>query len=294
MSRYHLKRLFQFLVPTLLAFSVLFAAFSPSLAQSTSTGGATSDDSDDLPVYINITGYVQELTATGLKINDQTIIIPAGMTLPAGIVVGKVASLRGNLRNDDTIIIIIIAPGYHLPTVSPTPVATAVGTPPGTPMPTMAATEPEGTEAPPGTPVAGCNKPGQKLALMLSAAYAIPYQQIADLHCKGYHYGEIARAYLLVITGDDEGKNITVPVVLDLRGKHHRWSEIIIILAVQPDSSLIIFVIDGGHATFFVDCGGKDNHKQSRYCVRVSPGGNNGGGNNQGGKGKGKGGDDDD
>ncbi len=142
----------------------------------------------------------------------------------------------------------------------------------------MAATEPEGTEEPTGTPEAGCNKPGQKLALMLSAAYNIPYQQIAALRCKGYHFGEIARAYLLVITGDDEGKNVTIDIVLVLRRKHHHWFEIIIILGVDPDTTLIIFVIDGGHATFFVDCGGKNNLKKSRYCVRVSGGGGNGGG----------------
>src|SRR5258708_14203692 len=141
MRRYHFNKLFHVIIPTLVAFVVLFAAISPSLAQNatppaTPPVGSSNDDSDQLPIYINITGYVQDLTATTLRINDQTIIIPSGMALPPEIQIGKVASLRGNLRNDDTIIIIIIVPGYHLPTPTPTAVGTHPATPPAPPLPT--------------------------------------------------------------------------------------------------------------------------------------------------------------
>ncbi len=69
MRRYHFNKLFHVIIPTLVAFVVLFAAISPSLAQNatppaTPPAGSSNDDSDQLPIYINITGYVQELTAT--------------------------------------------------------------------------------------------------------------------------------------------------------------------------------------------------------------------------------------
>jgi len=105
-----------------------------------------------------------------------------------------------------------------------------------------------------------------------------------------------------LITGDDAGKSFTLIQILDLRRHGNHWRVIIILLAVQPNSNLIIFVIDGGRSTFFVDCGGKNNPKKSSYCGRSSQG--NGNNNNQGnddgnGKWKGKGkdkdkGDDDD
>src|SRR5690348_8741911 len=133
MRRVHL--LIQVIVPIFLAFSVLFAALSPSEAQNASqaTPAATDnspagDDSNDVPIYIDITGFVQEVTPTSVRIGDQVMLIPAGMTLPAGIAVGKAASVRGNLRNDDTIIIIVIAPGYHLATPTPMPTATQAAT----------------------------------------------------------------------------------------------------------------------------------------------------------------------
>ena len=97
------------------------------------------------------------------------LIIPGGMTLPTGIQVGKVASIRGNLRDDDTITIITIVVGYHLPTPTPVGTDTSQVTPAATELgtiePTIGATseptiEPGGTVEPVGTPVAVCGDVG--------------------------------------------------------------------------------------------------------------------------------------
>jgi hypothetical protein len=289
MQRNYLNRPLHLFIAAVLIATMLFGALSTSWAQDTSTptpsGSSPVDDSDDLPVYINITGYVQEVTATTIKINDIVNIIPVGMKLPTGIAVGKVVSIHGNLRNDDTIIIIIIAPGYQLPTSTPqgtpsaTPAATESGTPPATLPATLEATIPPGGTPPVvGPPVTGCNKPRQELAVVISGAYAVPYAKVVDLHCKGYSFGEIARAYLLVLAGNDEGKTVTVAIVLGMRARGNRWRVIIIILDLHPDSTLIVFVINGGRGSFFMDCGKKGNRKKSKVCVIVTQGGSGGSG----------------
>ncbi len=258
--------------------------------QATGTPSGT-DDSDELPIYMNIIGYVQALTQTNLKVNGLTILIPAGMTLPSQIGVGKVVSLRGNLRDDDTVTLITIVIGYHLPTPTPVPSATPVATMSATQQPTLQATEPE--TVPPTLPAAAdCSKPRQSLAVMISAAYRVTYNEAIRLHCKGYSFGTIARAYLLVFAGKDAGKDLAVDDILVLRLKHHRWSVIIIILGVRPDSTLVILVFDGGRAMVLFNCGSGVTFSHSALCVGISMGG--GGSRGDGGKGQGHQGDEDD
>ncbi len=279
--------IFRTLSLLLVAVFVLVGVANPiSAQQSTGTpqvGTQTApDDSDELPMYINVIGFVQAVTPTTLTINGLTIIIPTGMALPDGVAVGKVVSLRGNLLNDDTIKILFIVAGYHLPTATPMPTATATAaaTELGTVEPTAAATaagteEPASTSEAVGVVIAGCDKPGQKLGLVVSAAYNVAYSEVVRLHCLGHSFGTIARAYLLVVAGKDSGTSVTVDIVLMLRTKHNRWRMIIIMLNVRPDSTLIILIIDGGHASVFIDCG---NHRSSTLCVQISGGSGGGGG----------------
>ncbi len=307
MSRFTIYRAITGLFAIVLAFTALgtSAASTNGIQQATAIGtatpGGTGDDSDQLPIYINISGIVQTITATSITISGQTILIPPGMQLPSGVQVGQPASLRGNLRDDDSIVIILIVAGYHLPTPTPgptgTPAPTAASTAVSTALPTVSATlaaTQSGTQEPEGTAEPGCDKPGQKLAVLISTAYAVPYSQIVKLHCEGYHFGVIARAILIVIAGGDEGKNFTVGDVLGRRGEGDDWNAIIIIFGVQPDSTIVILVIDGGQVSFFTDCGAAGQaKKKSKFCVQSTGGGGGQGGGGQGGGKHGEGGDED-
>lgn len=290
MFRPHLLKPFTVIMSVLWIVSLLLTSVPMSQAQSTATTtpGVTStpdnaDDSDELPIYVNITGTVQEITATSLRISDQVILIPPGMVLPPGITKGKPVSLRGNLRNDDTIIIIVIVPGYRLPTATPTGTATVTPLPTLTLTPSLVPTAtPNVTPQPTSTAISGCNKSGQRLALLISAAYGIPYAQVVTLHCRGYSFGVIARLYLVVFTGEADGKTISLDNILLLRERGTRWSVIIVLLDVQPDTTVIVFVINGGNVTFIINCNPHKN-KKIKPCIQKGKG-----------KGKGKGEDGDD
>jgi len=281
---------------------ILGLATSPIAAQQQTVNSQSNmqsggDDSDELPIYTNVTGYIQEMTTTYMVINGLKIIIPDGMTLPGELKVGKVASLHGNLRNDDTIVIITIVFGYHLPTSTPAPIltstpaateaATQQATVESTAAATSAATESTGDTA-------GCDKPRQPLAVMISAAYNVSYTSVVSYRCQGYTFGVIARGYLLVLTSKDEGKDNTIDAILILRKHGNKWSMIIIMFDLHPDVTLIIFILDGGKASIRLDCGSGDSRKKSVICIQVSSGGGGGGsGGGGGGKGKGGMGDDD-
>ncbi len=251
-----------------------------------------ADDADELPIYINVTGYVQEFSPTVLKVNGLTILIPTGMTIPGQIAVGKVVSLHGNLHDDDTIALITIVIGYHLPTSTPVPPTTPVATA-ATQQPTLQATE-DATVPPTLPAVADCGKARQSLAVMISAAYRVTYNEVIRLHCQGYSFGTIARGFLLVYAGRDAGKDLAVETILILRLKKHRWSIIILMLGVRPDSTLLILLSDGGRAAVFFNCGSGATFNHAAICVGIGPGrGSGGGGGNAGGTGKGHKGDDD-
>ncbi len=261
----------------------LFSAIPATLAQDAQTPQATgsvtpgTDDSDELPVLLNLTGKIQAISGATLQINNVSLVIPAGMALPAGVQIGTLVTIRANLRNDDTISIITITLGA--PTPTPTATEAADQTEEATPQATEQATQsavaqatsaatPAGTVA--GPLIVGCDKPKQQLAVFISTTYDVPYTEVVGWRCKGFTFGVIARAYLLVIAGQVEDKEISVTNVLNLRTTGNRWSVIIVVLGVHPrPESLIIVVAAGNQVVFIVDCRylkkGKLNNK---YCKK--------------------------
>ncbi|MCC7448183.1 MAG: hypothetical protein IT324_12260 [Anaerolineae bacterium] len=249
-------------------------ATPPATVQATPTATTSgNDDSEELPVYINVTGRVQAITTTTVRINDLDIVIPPGMAVPTPIKVGVVVTLRGNLRNNDTITLVVIGLG------TPTPTATAVeaedddDTEDATPAATVAATAPTPVTTPAATVqptnvppvIAGCDKPNQRLATFVSTTYSVSYADVVKWRCKGYTFGVIARGYLLVVAGQEEGRVVDVATIFDLRTRGSRWSVIIVTINVHPNpDALVIIVNTGGQVVVIVDCKYYKKHKDCK------------------------------
>src|SRR5258708_17845079 len=278
-----------------LIFGTFFSSVPQSQAQTNPTGAdrlsqTSSDDSNELPILVNVSGKVVAISATSVQIGQTVINIPTGMSVPSNISVGTTVTVRANLREDDTFILIIISLGY--PTTTPVPTKTVV-TPgatlsptfPATVQPTKEATE-EGTEEPAPTAVAGCDKQGQPLALFVSAAYNISYRRVITLHCDGVSFGEIARIYLVVISSEETDHPTTPEIVIALRRRGHHWSVIIIMLKidVDPESIIIVIVNGGSRVVILRNC---VILKHWMFCVAAggSGGGSSGGGGGNGGMG---------
>jgi len=257
-------------------------ATPPATVQATPAATATAnDDSDELPVYINVTGRVQAITATTVRINDLDIVIPAGMAVPTTIKVGVVVTLRGNLRNNDSITLVVIGLGTPSPTPTAVETEEADDTEDATPAATVAVTAPATVTAPAATPaataaatvqptnvppvIAGCDKPNQRLATFVSTTYSVSYADVVKWRCKGYTFGVIARGYLLVVAGQEEGRVVDVATIFDLRTRGSRWSVIIVTINVHPNpNALVIIVNTGGQVVVIVDCKYYKKHKDCK------------------------------
>ncbi len=255
-----------------LLLEIMFNAPLSSQAQSSPTAPATTsaaDDSDELPVLVNLTGKVQAITATTLRINDTIVIIPSTYVLPSSIQVGVLVTIRANLHNDDTIIIISLLIGAP----TPTPVETEE---PETPEPTLQVTSAPTLTSPPPTATAqptivlptipNCGLAKQPLGLLIAATYGIPYAEVIGWHCKGFTFGVIARAYLIVLTGQEQSKPTTIVIILDLRLRGKHWGAIIIILDIYPEPESLIVIINPGQVIVVTwDCNYLKKHNKGLY-----------------------------
>ncbi len=113
----------------------------------------------------------------------------------------------------------LVVTGTLTPTVPPpTPV----------PQPTVVVILSTGTPAP--TAVTPCDTPQQQpVAMRLADAFDVSYQEIMGWHCRGFGFGEIAKAYLL-----DEFGDFSVEDVFNLRLSGVGWGEIMKQANVSP------------------------------------------------------------
>jgi hypothetical protein len=160
-------------------------------------GGASPDDSDELPIILNITGEVQAVTDTTAQINGLTVQFPGGVPAQSG----ASTTIRANLCNND--LLIALAPSDAIPT----------STPAGTPIPRSTI-----IAALPTLPVlnatpAGCDAIQQPLAALLAESYQVEIADVTGWRCRGFTFGVIARAYALT----ESGKSVPVETVLQRR-----------------------------------------------------------------------------
>jgi hypothetical protein len=269
------------LLLSMLFVEALFNAIPVSQAQDNATPQASTsptqtgnDDSDDLPIVVKLSGKIQELTVKSVRINDMVVLLPSGFVLPSGIKVGTIITINANLHNDDTLVIMTLTPGAETPTPTPTDEAVEEPTEEATIQPTLPATEvvtPVATLPVTTIVIPGCDKPKQQLAVLVSTTFDVPYADVVGLRCKGFAFGVIARAYLIAISGQDEGKTITVITVLNLRLKGRHWSIIIIELDVHPTPESLIIVVGPGAAVTLPDCRALkkwDKKLFDKYCKK--------------------------
>jgi hypothetical protein len=106
-----------------------------------------------------------------------------------------------------------------IPTQLPTPTAvvlptrTTKGSGPATQSAACAANEPD----------------AQPVARWLAIAFGVPYEEIMSWHCRGFGFGEIARAYLL-----DEYGTLTVDDIFNMRLSGVGWGQIMHDADVTP------------------------------------------------------------
>jgi hypothetical protein len=215
-------------------------------------GGASPDDSDELPIILNITGEVQAVTDTTAQINGLTVQFPGGVPAQSG----ASTTIRANLCNND--LLIALAPSDAIPT----------STPAGTPIPRSTI-----IAALPTLPVlnatpAGCDAIQQPLAALLAESYQVEIADVTGWRCRGFTFGVIARAYALT----ESGKSVPVETVLQLRAGGNRWQAITDALratAIPPTN-----IPAAATATICVPPGNSEKGRGNGPCANDDKGGN--------------------
>jgi hypothetical protein len=196
---------------------------------------ATALADDDFTVSITITGVVQSVSPTTITLEGNTVItVPAGVSIPADVISGATVTLTAAVT-DDGLVLTVSDPNTATPqetdedtetpesTLNVTLPATLPVTLPPTLLPTLPATLPA-------TLTANCGSDNtQPVAQRLATAFGVSYDEIMAWHCKGYGFGEIAKAYKLAqLTGK------TASDIFALRMARQGWGNIVKSLGVNP------------------------------------------------------------
>jgi hypothetical protein len=257
-------RFLSIIIVVALTIGVIFSGVPETQAQGNTTPTPTAppatsdnDDSDELPILLDISGRVQVITVTSIQVDNLTIIIPAGKPIPPEIKVGTIITIRANLRNNDTLSLITIVLGQIAPTPTPTEEPEEEETEEPTTQPTAPATLPATplavTPTAPFTPIPGCNQPNQRLGVLVATTYGVTYNEVINWRCRGFTFGVIARGFLVVFSTSDT-QNVTIAVVLDARRRGKRWSVIIIEFGADPEPAAVIIVVTSGRVVVVRDC----------------------------------------
>lgn len=191
---------------------------------------ASATAADDLDVRLEVTGVIESITPQSSRVSivlltDGTSILvnPAsqgGSDLQPGQTITVIASLDGDQLVAKTI---AVATSTAVPTLPATVPATLPATLPATVPATLPATLPA-------TAAASCGGNNQQpVAARLADAFGVSYDEIMAWHCKGFGFGEIAKAYLLA---KQAGKSAGDYLAMRTAGKG--WGQIIKETGVKP------------------------------------------------------------
>jgi hypothetical protein len=168
--------------------------------EATPTASATSGD-DDLDVRIEITGEIESITPQSVSVSiilftdgTEVKINPASQgaaNLEPGMTITVIASLDDDDDQPVAKIITVQVETDVTPTVTSTPSLTPTPTSTGTITPTVTSTVPATQQATCGS---GNTHP---VASRMADEFGVSYDEIMGWHCKGFGFGEIAKAYLL-------------------------------------------------------------------------------------------------
>jgi hypothetical protein len=135
-----------------------------------------------------------------------------------------------------------------------------------------------------------CMKDNHPVALALAAEFNVDYRVIADWHCSGFGFGEIARALLIAEKFEgEEGETVTPEELLALRDDGEGWGQIKKEYGVMPSDLAPGHVISGKHHGQEEEQVQTQTEVQTQTQVEVQTGkGKKGNGNTPPGQSKGK------
>jgi len=220
-------------------------AATTTIVTPTATG-----DGDTFNVFIEVSGIVKLITIQSpsvsiITLDDGiTILVNPATTIGTPIVIGQAITIAAAPIDDNDAGPNFVAKSVTISTPTPTPVVTTATTLPATAIATSVATMPTTTVATlPATAVptlsataaatllANCGSGNtQPVAERLANAFGVSYTEIMGWHCKGFGFGEIARAYLLA----QKGHKLTVTQVFALRSDGQGWGNIVKGSGISP------------------------------------------------------------
>ena len=218
----------------------------PTYAQSNTTSSTTT--SDDVQVNLTITGVVKSVGPNSLTLNDDLVItIPAGTSIPAEVVVGVTITVTGQVSNDTFVAIdITIGSVAAAATAEPTEEATTAATVTATLTGTAAATATAAATTA-GTQVASCGSDNtQPVAQRLANFFKVSYSEIMGWHCKGFGFGEIAKAYALALATANTANAQTAAQIFALRQGGEGRGQIMKQFTISPHQLAPGLAIRGG------------------------------------------------
>jgi hypothetical protein len=186
----------------------------------------SATDPDDIDVRVEIKGVIESITPQSnsvsiILLTDGTSLLVNPATQGASdLEPGQMITVIASLDGDQLVAkIITVAAATAVPTDS--------ATPPETP-PTAAPSTPSATPAATAAATCGGNN-AHPVATRLADAFGVSYDEIMGWHCKGFGFGEIAKAYLLK---KQTGKEAAEYLGMRTAGKG--WGQIIKEAGVKP------------------------------------------------------------
>lgn len=192
---------------------------------------------DTFDVYIEISGVIKSITVQSssvsiINLEDgiRILVNPATVVNTTFAVGQAITCWVVPADGDDDgphFVAKVIFP--FTPTLTPDLTFTPTLTPEWTPTATATA-EPtiEGTLT--ATYVSCGSGNTHPVAARLADAFGVPYAEIMEWHCKGFGFGEIARAYLLA----EKGEGLTVTAIFAMRSAGQGWGSIVKDSGVAP------------------------------------------------------------
>ncbi len=245
----------------------------------------TAAPGDDLDVRIEVTGVIESVTPQNQNVSivlltDGTSILvnPASQGV-SDLQPGQTITVIASMDDDDeqlvAKIITVVVVATEEPTAEPTMEPTAA--------PTMEPTQPA---TPPATAAVTCGGPNQHpVAARLADAFGVSYDEVMGWHCKGYGFGEIAKAYLLA---DKTGK--TPDEFFAMRAAGQGWGQIVKDAGVKPNELAPGQVIKGKkHSSATATVTAEASSAQSQQTGKGNGRGNGKGSGNDKTNGKGNG-----
>lgn len=200
-------------------------------------GGETPETEGDFSAWIPFSGTVVTITTvsgpvTLITLDDNTVIKVNPATQVSGdeLKVGATVTGQASVEDDGLVAKTMVVTAAAAPTATLTPTLTPTATSDADVTPTTTPTLTPTTTASASASAAACGSGNtQPVAARLADAFGVSYDEIMGWFCKGFGFGEIARAYFLA-----EKTGTSVEAIFAMRTAGQGWGQIVKQLGVDP------------------------------------------------------------